>query len=96
MKRALFLALFAILTLNSAAPAFAKETSETVLQDFKRHQNKKTKPNKHTKKKAQNPTSTLRRKRRRLNVFLWLRSETAPYNANGCRRKPSVKSKFVR
>ena len=53
MKRALFLALFAILTINSAAPAFAKETSETVLQDFKRHQTKKTKPNKHTKKKAQ-------------------------------------------
>jgi hypothetical protein len=53
MKRALILALFAILSMNSVAPAVAKETSERVLEDFKRHQTKKTKPNKHVKKKAQ-------------------------------------------
>ena len=53
MNRALVLALFAILSMTVAAPAMSKETNEAVIQDFKRHQAKKHKPNKHhIKKKA--------------------------------------------
>jgi hypothetical protein len=51
MNRALVLALFAILTVTAIAPAVAKEKSEAVLQDFKRHQTKKNKH--HAKKKPQ-------------------------------------------
>jgi len=51
MKKAFMLALLAILSMNVVAPAVAKEKSEAVLQDFKRHQAKKNKH--HPKKKAQ-------------------------------------------
>ena len=51
MNRALALALFAILTVNSIAPAVATEKSQAVLDDFKRHQDKKKKH--HAKKKPQ-------------------------------------------
>jgi hypothetical protein len=54
MNRALVLALFAILSTSIAAPAMSKETSEAVIQDFKRHQAKKhTHKKHHSHKKAQ-------------------------------------------
>ena len=53
MNRAFVLALFAILSVAVAAPVVAKETSEAVIQDFKRHQAKKNTHKKHQiKKKA--------------------------------------------